>query len=148
ERERGVADDALRDADAALAAAARRRDEAAAADRAVAGAEAEANRSWREAAGELDRLREAYEQEDRARADLDRRVVEAERLLKEGHERDPSDAVAALSDTDSPEELGRRGELVARRLGLLGRVNLLAQGEYRTLQERHDFLSREIDDVR
>ncbi|HEX7464935.1 MAG TPA: AAA family ATPase, partial [Actinomycetota bacterium] len=31
---------------------------------------------------------------------------------------------------------------------LLGRVNLLAGGEFETLQERHDFLARELDDVR
>jgi chromosome segregation protein len=37
---------------------------------------------------------------------------------------------------------------VARRLGLLGRVNLVAAEEYRALQERHDFLHREIEDVR
>jgi chromosome segregation protein len=31
---------------------------------------------------------------------------------------------------------------------LLGRVNLVAAEEYRELQERHDFMRREIDDVR
>ena len=35
-----------------------------------------------------------------------------------------------------------------RRLGLLGRVNLLATGEFEALQERHDFMARELDDVR
>ena len=35
-----------------------------------------------------------------------------------------------------------------RRLGLLGRVNLLASGELESLQERHDFLARELDDVK
>ena len=35
-----------------------------------------------------------------------------------------------------------------RRLALLGRVNLLAGGEFESLQERHDFLARELDDVR
>jgi chromosome segregation protein len=138
----------LQEVEEALEASVRRADEAAAADRRVGDAEAEANRAWREAAAELERLREAYEQEDRVRADLDRRILEAERLLKEGHERNPDESVAALAETDTPEELERRGELVARRLGLLGRVNLLAQGEFRTLQERHDFLARELDDVK
>ncbi len=124
------------------------RAEASAADRAAADAEGEANKSWREAAGLLDRLREEYELQDRARADLERRITEAERLLKEGHELQPADAVASLEDEDTPAELERRSELVARRLGLLGRVNLLAQGEFHALQERHDFLAREIDDVR
>ena len=35
-----------------------------------------------------------------------------------------------------------------RRLALLGRVNLLATGEFEALQERHDFMQRELDDVR
>ena len=35
-----------------------------------------------------------------------------------------------------------------RRLALLGRVNLLASGEFEALQERHDFLQRELEDVR
>jgi chromosome segregation protein len=122
--------------------------EAAAADRAAAEAEGDANKSWREAAGQLDRLREEYELQDRARADLERRITESERLLKEGHELQPADAVASLEDDDTPAELERKAELVARRLGLLGKVNLLAQGEFQALQERHDFLAREIDDVR
>ncbi len=138
----------LAEMDREIAATDRARAEAAAADRAAADAEGGANRAWREAAGELDRLREEYELQDRARADLERRITEAERLLKEGHELQPADAVASLDDEDTPDELERRAELVARRLGLLGRVNLLAQGEFQALQERHDFLAREIDDVR
>ncbi|MFL5798592.1 MAG: chromosome segregation SMC family protein [Actinomycetota bacterium] len=142
------AEDALRNAEASLEEAEARRSEAVAADRAAADAEGGANRAWREAAGKLDRLREEYEVQDRTRADLERRITEAERLLKEGHERQPVDAVATLGEDDTPEALERRADLVARRLGLLGRVNLLAQGEFQALQERHDFLAREIDDVR
>jgi chromosome segregation protein len=37
---------------------------------------------------------------------------------------------------------------VQRRLALLGRVNLLATGELESMQERHDFMQRELDDVR
>src|SRR5439155_1402750 len=70
------------------------------------------------------------------------------RLLRDGHGRDPDQALAELTDEDTPDALERRSELVARRLGLLGRVNLLAGGEYSAVQERHDFLAREIDDVR
>ncbi|HYH28392.1 MAG TPA: AAA family ATPase, partial [Actinomycetota bacterium] len=44
--------------------------------------------------------------------------------------------------------LQKRADLVARRLALLGRVNLVASEEFTALQERHDFLQREIDDVR
>ena len=138
----------LRRAEARLEAAAVNRARAATDDRAAADAEGKANRAWREAAGRLDRLREEFELEDRARADMGRRIAEAERLLKEGHERQPAEAVGALGPDERPQALERRAELVGRRLGLLGRVNLLAQGEFEALQERHDFLQREIDDVR
>ncbi|MFN2589564.1 MAG: AAA family ATPase, partial [Actinomycetota bacterium] len=53
-----------------------------------------------------------------------------------------------LEPDDTVEELRRRSDLVRRRLGLLGRVNLLASGELESLQERHDFLARELEDVR
>ena len=42
----------------------------------------------------------------------------------------------------------RRADVVARRLELLGRVNLLAMGDLGPLQERHDFIVRELEDVR
>jgi chromosome segregation protein len=155
EREVSVAEDEREGAERALATAedilreaTERRSSAAAADRRVAEAETEVNRKWREQAAALERLREDYEHEDRARADLERRITEAERVLSAGHGRDPHEAVAALSSDDKPEDLERRSELVARRLALLGRVNLLAQGEYRTLQERHDFLVRELGDIK
>ncbi len=148
EDERRQAEAELRAAEDRLAEAAARRNEAAAGDRETAEAEAAANRSWRERAAELDRLREEYERQDRDRADLERRIDEALRLLRDGHRRDPEQALAELTDEDVPDALERRSELVARRLGLLGRVNLLAGGEYSALQERHDFLAREIDDVR
>ena len=108
----------------------------------------EANRAWREAAAALDAVRAEHEQGDRARQDLERRVGEAERVLREGHGADPAAAVASLATEDTVEDLQRRSDLVARRLGLLGRVNLLASGELGSLQERHDFLVRELEDVR
>jgi chromosome segregation protein len=53
-----------------------------------------------------------------------------------------------LAEDDTVESLEKRAQLVQRRLALLGRVNLLASGEFEALQERHDFLARELDDVR
>jgi chromosome segregation protein len=111
-------------------------------------AEAEANRSWREAAALLQRLRDEYEEQEQARRDVDRRLEAAESVLTEGHQRQPSEAVAALDDEDTPQSLQRRSDLVARRLALLGRVNLVAAEEYRELQDRHDFMHREIEDVK
>jgi chromosome segregation protein len=124
------------------------RDAAAAAERAAAAREAEINKAWRDASTELDRLREAYEEDDRLRGDIERRVRDAERLLREGHGLEPEAALASLEDDDSVVALEKAAELVQRRLGLLGRVNLLATGEFEAVQERHDFMARELDDVR
>ncbi len=145
---RAAAERALAQAEAALEEAAVLRNAAAASERAATEDEAQANREWREASTELERLREAYEDEDRVRGELERRIRDAERLLREGHGREPAEALAELSDEDTAESLEKRAELVQRRLGLLGRVNLLAGGELEALQERHDFLARELDDVR
>jgi chromosome segregation protein len=132
----------------ALEAASAARTGASAAERSATDEEAEANRLWREASTELDRLRETYEDEDRSRGDLERRIRDAERLLREGHQREPEEALAELGEEDAVHTLERRAELVQRRLAMLGRVNLLAGGEFEALQERHDFLRRELDDVR
>jgi chromosome segregation protein len=148
EASRAETEEAVRAADDAAAAASQERDEAAAAERDAAAAEVEINRRWREASTELDRLREAYEDEDRLRGDIERRIREAERLLREGHQMEPDDALASLADADDVQALEKRSELVQRRLALLGRVNLLATGELESVQERHDFMARELEDVR
>ena len=124
------------------------RDAAAQAERAAAESEAAVNKSWRDASTELDRLRETYEEQDRLRGEIERRIREAERLISEGHQADPAAVLATLNDEDTVETLEKRSELVQRRLALLGRVNLLATGELESLQERHDFMQRELDDVK
>jgi chromosome segregation protein len=138
----------LRAAEDAFDAASAVRGAAVATERSAAEAESSVNRAWREASTELERVREAYEDEDRVRGDLERRIRDAERLLREGHQREPEEVVAALAQDDTVESLEKRAELVQRRLGLLGRVNLLATGEFEALQERHDFMVRELDDVK
>jgi chromosome segregation protein len=142
------AEAALTRADERTTQATQAREEAAAAVADIRTAEAEANRAWRAAAALLQRLRDEYEEQEQARRDIDRRIAEAERVLREGHGKEPGEAVAVLSDDDTVEAIQRRADVVARRLTLLGRVNLVAGDEYRQLQERHDFLQREIDDVR
>jgi chromosome segregation protein len=118
------------------------------AEREAAGREAEVNRTWREASTELERLRDAYEEDDRTRGEIERRIREAERLIREGHQADPQALVAELTDDDSVETLQKRSDLVQRRLALLGRVNLLATGEFEAVQERYDFMTRELEDVK
>jgi chromosome segregation protein len=145
---RAEAEAALSSAEEADVEATAARDRAAGAQRAAADAEMDANRRWREASAELERLRDEYEEDDRVRGDLERRIRDAERLLRDGHQKEPAEALAALTDGDRVEALEKRAEMVQRRLGLLGRVNLLASEEFSSLQERHDFLARELDDVR
>jgi chromosome segregation protein len=147
ERDRVDAETEVGRADAVAAEAARVRDAAAATEREVAEREARVNKAWRDASTELDRLREVYESDDRTRGDIERRIRESERLIREGHGADPEGLVAELGDDESVESLEKRSELVQRRLALLGRVNLLATGEFQALQERHDFMKRELDDV-
>jgi chromosome segregation protein len=147
-RDRASAEDRLASAQAVSETATAARNAAAEAERAATEDEAETNRLWREASAELERLRDAYEDEDRARGDLERRIRDAERLLREGHQRDPGEAVAELSEDDTAPSLERKAELVQRRLGLLGRVNLLAGGEFEAMQERYEFMQRELEDVR
>jgi chromosome segregation protein len=142
------AEEVLREAEARAAEAAAAREEVARTAGEVRAAEAEANRAWREAAAELQRLRDEYEDQEQARRDIERRIGDAERLLTEGHQRDPAKAVAALDEDDTVPSLQKKADLMARRLALLGRVNLVAAEEYRALQERHDFLHREIEDVK
>ena len=148
ERERALAETALADAEERSRGSEAARDGAAQAERAAAETESAVNRSWREASTELDRLRERYEDEDRQRGDIERRIREAERLLVEGHQRDPAAALAELAEDDTVVALEKRSELVQRRLALLGRVNLLATGEFEVVRDRHDFMQRELDDVR
>ena len=148
EAARAAAEQAAARADERATEAADERDAAAAAERAAASREAEINKSWRDASTELDRLRETYEEDDRLRGDIERRVRDAERLLREGHGLEPESALAMLTGDDSVPSLEKASELVQRRLGLLGRVNLLATGEFEVVQERHDFMQRELDDIR
>jgi chromosome segregation protein len=68
--------------------------------------------------------------------------------LQEGHACDPAQALDELGEDDLVAGLEKRSELVQRRLALLGRVNLLATGEFEVVRDRHDFMQRELDDVR
>jgi chromosome segregation protein len=148
ENERVRAEESVRGAENELAGALDAHRAATDAARRVRADHDRANRSWREQAAEVERLRGDHEEENRARLELERRIADAERLLAEGHGVEPAAAVAALSPEETVDQLQRRSDTVARRLGLLGKVNLLAVGELGALQERHDFLVRELDDVR
>ncbi len=142
------AEAAVATADLAFAASTASRESAANAEREAAELEAAVNKSWRDASTTLDALRQRYEEQDRSRGDIERRIGEAQRLLREGFQVDPAGLLDELTDADTVESIEKKQELVQRRLALLGRVNLLATGELESMQERHDFMQRELDDVR
>ena len=148
EQTRGAAERGVEKAESVAAETAAAREGAAEAERTAAETESTVNRSWRDASTELDRLRGLYEEDDRTRGDIERRVRDAERLIREGHGLDPSELVATLAEDESIQSLEKRSELVQRRLALLGRVNLLATGEFEAVEERHTFMARELEDVR
>lgn len=148
ESARAQAEESAHRVEADAEATAQAREGAAAAERVAAEKESAVNKAWRDASTHLDELRQRYEDEDRLRGDIERRIKEAERLLRDGHQRDPQEALGQLSDDEDVQALEKRAELVQRRLALLGRVNLLATGELESMQERHDFMQRELDDVR
>lgn len=145
--ERGEREEALREAEERLAATGAAHRAAASAARETREREVATNRAWRDQAAELERLRLAHEEDDRRRLDLERRISESERLLRDGHRTNPAEAIALAGD-DQEVDVARRAELVARRLALLGRVNALAAEEYDALESRHDFIQRELDDVK
>jgi chromosome segregation protein len=148
EAERAAREERLGTAEGELTADAEAHRVAVEAVREVRERDAEVNRGWREQAAEVDRIRESHEDEERVRLDLERRIVEVERLLREGHGTDPEEAVGALDDDATVESLQRRADLVARRLEMVGRVNLLAVDELGSLRERFEFMTRELDDVK
>ncbi len=148
EAERAAREERLGTAEGKLTADAEAHRVAVEAVREVRERDAEVNRGWREQAAEVDRIRESHEDEERVRLDLERRIVEVERLLRDGHGTDPGEAVGALDDDATVESLQRRADLVARRLEMVGRVNLLAVDELGTLRERFEFMTRELDDVK
>jgi chromosome segregation protein len=148
EAEREAADAALAAVEVGLEHAAAVHVASTGAARAALTRDAEANQAWRHEAAAAERVRRQHEEQDRARLDLERRIAEAERVLEDGHGLDPHEAVASLSPEETVEELQRQADTVARRMGLLGKVNLLAVGELGSLQERHDFLVRELEDLK
>jgi chromosome segregation protein len=148
EERRASTEEAVASAEEEFGEASATRSRAAEAEREMAERESAINKAWRDASNELDRLRQVYEDDDRLRGDIERRVRDAERVIREGHGADPVELVASLDEDEGVESLEKRSELVQRRLGLLGKVNLLATGEFEALQERHDLMQRELEDIR
>ena len=98
----------------------------------------------------MDRHREDRHRTELARADVQGRLGALEARIRtelsltlEDLRADQPDA-AELDDA----RLVEREDVLVRRIGLLGRVNPLALEEFTALEERHRFLSDQLDDLR
>ncbi|MBW3663508.1 MAG: chromosome segregation protein SMC [Actinobacteria bacterium] len=100
-------------------------------------------------AAQLEEVREERHAADLRRADLEhRREQLATRAAELGLSLDElDDEQPAAFDADR-DALTEREDLLVRRIGLLGRVNPLALEEFQALEERHAFLSGQLDDLR
>jgi chromosome segregation protein len=99
---------------------------------------------------ELDGLRERRHAADLRRQDVTSRLEALTTRLRDQLSLSPEEVrsehpEAHGYDTDALTE--REDELV-RKIGLLGRVNPLALEEFKALEERHAFLSDQLDDLR
>ena len=115
EHARAEAEESVGRVEEAATAAEAAREAAAEVERDAAEGEAAVNKAWRDASTELDRLRERYEEEDRTRGDIERRIREAERLIREGHRPTPRSSSVRSARTTRWRRLEKRSELVQRR---------------------------------
>ena len=106
------------------------------------------NKAWRDASTELDGSRAATRSRTAPAATSSAGSGRPNGSSARGTGREPRSCSCLLTEDDSVESLEKASELVQRRLALIGRVNLLATGEFEVVQERHDFMARELEDVR
>lgn len=140
---RGVLEAALVEADEVRAARIAERDRVR--------AELEQARESTVAAGrELEQHRETRHRSEMQRADVQARLgalearIRTELALGLDDVRSEQPDAAELDDA----RLVEREDVLVRRIGLLGRVNPLALEEFQSLEERHRFLSEQLNDLR
>jgi chromosome segregation protein len=129
--------------------------------------------SSRELAGELDRLTDAVHKDEIARAEQRLRIEQLEAKVGEEHGIDldtllaeygpqvpvppaAADVAKAEADGKLPPDPGpydravqeKRAARAERDLALLGKVNPLALEEFAALEERHAFLSTQLEDLK
>jgi chromosome segregation protein len=110
----------------------------------------EARESVTAATAALERHREDRHRTEMRRAEVQARLgalearVRTELSLALEELRGEQQDAAELDDA----RLVEREDVLVRRIGLLGRVNPLALEEFRALEERHRFLSDQLDDLR
>ncbi len=116
----------------------------------AAGAELEALRTERRALErELAGLREQTQRREVEEAETKMRLENAVERLRTDFDVEPAVALAAPAP-EVPEgtTLAGRAREVEREIKLMGPINPLALEEYEALQERHEFLQGQLDDVK
>jgi len=140
---RHVLERALAEADEARAARVAERER-------VRGQLEEARESARTGAAELERHREERHRSEMRRAEVQARIgalearIRTELALGLDDVRGEQPDAAELDDG----RLVEREDVLVRRIGLLGRVNPLALEEFQALEQRHRFLSDQLNDLR
>ncbi len=99
---------------------------------------------------ELDELKEARHAADLRRSELRHELETVVNRCRDEFGLSVEDVAAEHPDAEGYDraELGEREDVLVRKLGLLGRVNPLALEEFKALEERHKFLSGQLDDLR
>jgi chromosome segregation protein len=111
-------------------------------------------RAVREEAGEaataVDELKERRHAADLRRAEVTNRLEQLTERLRAELSLSPEDVRGEHPEAHGydPDALHEREDVLVRKLGLLGRVNPLALEEFKALEERHAFLSDQLDDLR
>ncbi len=116
----------------------------------VTGALEEARERIAGVQGELSELTEQRHAADLRRQDVTARLEHLTTRIRNELSLSPDELRAEHPDAtgaDHEELVAREDELV-RKVGLLGRVNPLALEEFKALEERHAFLSDQLDDLR
>ncbi len=109
-----------------------------------------AREGLQEAEGELAQVREVRHEADLKRADLDHHVEQLTERLTREFGLSTADVQTEHPDAAAYERpaLVEEEDVLVRKLGLLGRVNPLALEEFKALEERHTFLSNQLEDLR
>jgi chromosome segregation protein len=98
----------------------------------------------------LDDVRERRHATELRRADVRHELTDLEARLRDRFGLTLDDLAEESPATDGTQrsDLVEREDTLVRQLGLLGRINPLALEEFEALEERHAFLSAQIEDLR
>jgi chromosome segregation protein len=99
---------------------------------------------------ERDEVREARHAAELRRSDLTHQLDQVVQRLRRDFGLGPDEVRAEHPDAAAYDRaaLTEQEDVLVRRIGLLGRVNPLALEEFKALEERHQFLSDQLDDLR